>query len=57
MVAADTFLVDTNRVEFVDTDKDYKSVLGTVGLKGTVNYTIVGSRIIVKNGRLAIIDE
>jgi len=55
--AADAFLVDTNRIELVGTDKDYKSVLGTVGLKGSVDYTIVGGQIVVENGKLKTIDE
>lgn len=55
--AADAFLVDTNRIELVGTDKDYKSVLGTVGLKGPVDYTIVGGEIVVENGKLKAIDE
>ncbi len=55
--AADAFLVDTNRIELVGTDKDYKSILGTVGLKGSVDYTIVGGQIVVENGKLKTIDE
>jgi cytosine/adenosine deaminase-related metal-dependent hydrolase len=55
--AADTFLIDTNRLELVGTDKDYKSVLGTVGLKGPVDYTIVGGQIVVEKGKLKTIDE
>lgn len=55
--AADAFLVDTNRLELVGTDKDYKSVLGTVGLKGSVDYTIVGGQIVVEKGKLKTIDE
>lgn len=55
--AADAFLVDTNRIELVGTDKDYKSVLGTVGLKSPVDYTIVGGQIVVENGKLKTIDE
>jgi cytosine/adenosine deaminase-related metal-dependent hydrolase len=50
--AADAFLVDTNRIELVGTEKDYKSVLGTVGLKGPVDYTIAGGQIVVENGKL-----
>ena len=55
--AADAFLIDTNRIELVGTDKDYKSVLGTVGLKGSVDYTIAGGQIVVEKGKLKTIDE
>jgi hypothetical protein len=50
-------LVNTNRIELVGTEKDYKSVLGTVGLKGSVDYTIVGGQIVVENGKLKNINE
>ena len=36
---------------------DPKSVLGTVGLKGAVDYTIVNGEVAVENGRLARVDE
>ena len=34
-----------------------KSVLGTVGLKSSVDYTIVNGKIVVENGHLVNIDE
>ncbi|WP_041701388.1 8-oxoguanine deaminase [Gottschalkia acidurici] len=55
--AADLFMIDTNRLEFVGTQYDPKSVLGTVGVKGSVDYTIVGGNIVVKDGKLITIDE
>jgi hypothetical protein len=33
------------------------SMLGTVGVKGAVEYTIVNGRVTVRSGRLAGIDE
>ena len=39
--AGDCFMVNTNRLELVGADLDPKSMLGTVGLKGTVDYTFV----------------
>ena len=36
---------------------DPKSLLSTVGFKGTVDYTIVNGKIVVKDGILVNIDE
>ena len=36
---------------------DAKSVLGTVGLRGPVDYTVVQGKITVRQGRLATVDE
>lgn len=55
--AADLFMINSNRIEFVGTQYDPKSVLGTVGFKGAVDYTIVAGNIVVKDGRLVNIDE
>ena len=55
--AGDCFLVDTRRLELVGADLDPKSMLGTVGLKGPVDYTVVNGRITVREGRLTGIDE
>ena len=55
--ATDLFMINTNRLELVGTQYDPKSVLGTVGFKGAVNYTIVNGRVVVKEGKLVSIDE
>lgn len=55
--AGDLFAVDTGRLELVGAALDPKSMLGTVGLKGPVDYTVAAGRLIVKNGRLASINE
>lgn len=55
--AGDLFLVDTRRLELVGTHLDPKSLLGTVGLKGPVDYTVVNGQVTVKNGRLVTVDE
>jgi cytosine/adenosine deaminase-related metal-dependent hydrolase len=55
--AGDCFLVDTRRLELVGADLDPKSMLGTVGLKGPVDYTIVNGKITVREGRLVNLDE
>ena len=55
--AADLFLVDLDRLELVGTQFDPLSVLGTVGLKGSVDYTIVGGVPVVQNGLLTTVDE
>lgn len=55
--AADLFMIRTDRLEFVGTQFDAKSLLCTVGVNRPVDYTIVNGRIVVKNGELCTIDE
>jgi len=50
-------MIRRNRLELVGADLDVKSMLGTVGFKGTVDYTIVNGKIVVKEGQLTGIDE
>ncbi len=54
---ADLFLVDSRRLELAGACLDPKNLLGTVGLKGAVDITIVHGKITVQNGRLANLDE
>lgn len=56
-MAGDLFMININRLELIGTDLDPKSLLSTVGFKGTVDYTIVNGKIVVKNGKLINIDE
>ncbi len=55
--AGDLFLIRRDRLELVGADLDVKSMLGTVGLKGPVDATVVGGRVVVKDGRLTGLDE
>lgn len=55
--AADLFMINSKRLELVGTQFDPKSVLGTVGIKGSVDYTIISGNIVVKQGKLVNIDE
>lgn len=55
--AGDLFLIRRNRLELVGADLDVRSMLGTVGLKGAVDYTVVNGKIVVEHGRLTGIDE
>ncbi|WP_252234420.1 8-oxoguanine deaminase [Clostridium sp. ZS1] len=55
--AADLFMINSKRLEFVGTQFDPKSILGTVGIKGNVDYTIVSGEVVVKEGKLINIDE
>ncbi|MBN1037612.1 8-oxoguanine deaminase [Clostridium botulinum] len=55
--AADLFMINSKRLEFVGTQFDPKSILGTVGIKGNVDYTIVSGELVVKEGKLINIDE
>ncbi len=56
-MAADCFLIDSNRLELVGALEDVPAMPATVGLKGSVDYTIVNGRIVVKEGRLVNINE
>ena len=55
--AGDMFMIETNKLELVGTDKDYKAVLGTVGYKGSVHTTIINGKVVVQNGIILTIDE
>ncbi|MHC1750542.1 MAG: 8-oxoguanine deaminase [Cellulosilyticaceae bacterium] len=55
--ACDLFMIRATRLEFVGTQYDPKSLLGTVGLKGPVDYTVVAGKVVVKDGKLVTIDE
>ncbi|QUO37608.1 8-oxoguanine deaminase [Dysosmobacter sp. Marseille-Q4140] len=54
---ADLFLVDVRRLELAGAEYSPADVLATVGLRGPVDYTVVEGRIVVKEGRLAGVDE
>ncbi len=54
---ADFFLIDANRLELTGAIFDPKSVLGTVGVKGRVDYTVVNGKVTVKNSQIVGIDE
>ncbi len=56
-MAADLFLISLTRLSLVGAQFDPKSVLGTVGFKGPVDYTIVNGRPVVQNGELVTVDE
>lgn len=55
--AADLFMINSNRIEFIGAEYDPKSILGTVGCKSPVDYTIIAGKIVVKDGKLTTIDE
>lgn len=55
--AGDLFMIDTRRLEMVGADLDEKSLLGTVGWKGPVDYTVVNGKVTVRHGELVTIDE
>lgn len=54
---ADLFMIDSRRLELVGACYDPKSVLGTVGVRAPVDYTVVAGKVAVRNGRLTTIDE
>lgn len=55
--AGDLFMIDTRRLEMVGADLDEKSLLGTVGWKGPVDYTVVNGKVTVRHGELVTVDE
>ena len=55
--AGDLFLLRKNRLELVGADLDPKSLLGAVGFRGAVDYTVAAGRVVVRDGRLTGIDE
>ena len=54
---ADLFLIDSRHLEFVGSCFDAGSVLGTVGVRGPVDYTVVHGKVTVRHGRLVTVDE
>ena len=54
---ADFFLVDGGRLELVGACYDPRSVLGTVGLRGAVDYTVIDGQITVDHGHISGIEE
>ena len=54
---ADLFLIDSRRLELVGCGCDAGSVLGTVGVRGPVDCTVVQGRVTVEHGRLVTVDE
>ncbi|MDE7260875.1 MAG: 8-oxoguanine deaminase [Oscillospiraceae bacterium] len=55
--AGDLFLIDKRRLELVGADLDPMAMLGAVGFKGPVDYTVAAGRVTVRQGRLTGIDE
>ena len=53
----DLFMIDSRRLEMVGSCFDPTSVLGTVGVRGPVDYTVVQGRVTVEHGHLVTVDE
>ena len=56
-MAADFFLIDERRISLAGAMVDPKSMLGTVGFKGNVDYTVVNGKVVVRDGVLVGADE
>jgi len=56
-MAADIFMLDTARLQYVGTSKDPAALLATVGVNHPVDYTIINGKIIFENGNINTIDE
>lgn len=50
-------MIDSRRLELVGSCFDPKSMLGTVGVRGPVDYTVVQGRVTVDHGHLVTVDE
>ena len=55
--SADLFMINTDKLGFVGTQFDPKSLLGTVGVTGEVDYTIINGKIVFEKGQFTSIDE
>lgn len=55
--AGDLFLINKDRLELVGADFDPKSMLGAVGFKGAVDYTVAAGKVVVRHGRLTGVEE
>lgn len=55
--AGDLFMINSSKLSHVGTQYDPKSLLGTVGVTGEVDYTVVNGKIVVKDGKLVGVDE
>ena len=56
-MAGDLFMINADKLELTGAMSDPLALLATVGLKGSVDYTIVNGQIVVKDGRLTKTDE
>lgn len=56
-MAADLFMLDINRLQYVGTSKDPAALLATVGVNHPVDYTIINGKVIVENGKIKTINE
>lgn len=56
-MAADLFMINVDKLQYVGTDLDPTSLICTVGVKHPVDYTIINGEIVVKDGQLTKIDE
>ena len=54
---ADLFMIDARRLELVGCGCGVGDLLGTVGVRGPVDYTVVHGRVTVEDGRLTTVDE
>lgn len=56
-MAGDLFMLNADKLELTGTLSDPLALLATVGYKGSVDYTVVNGKIVVKDGQLALTDE
>lgn len=55
--AADLFMIDINKLDFVGALLDPMCLLGTVGYTQYVDMTMINGKVVFKDGRLQTIDE
>lgn len=55
--AADFFMINMDRIPLIGSQFDVSSMLGTIGFKGNVDYTVVNGKVVVRDGHLTGMDE
>lgn len=56
-MAADLFMLDVNKINYVGTEEDPVAVLTTVGVNHPVDYTIINGKVIVEDGEIVTLNE
>lgn len=56
-MAADMFMININRINYVGTEEDYLGLLTTVGVSHPVDYTIINGKVVVRDGELTTLNE
>lgn len=50
-------MINMDRIPLIGSQFDVSSMLGTIGFKGNVDYTVVNGKVVVRDGHLTGMDE